>query len=147
MEWRSEHNYAIPSVICSFAVTPCDWSTKNERNLSTNQKRDRNSHDVLRISCACRRKHVFYALWLVDKKFAQRFQPIKQTNKQNKTNKQTNKTNEKKRQILLQEPMSRRIRLPYQAYVTAFIQVDLFSVYLFFSERKALPVSWQSDVK
>ena len=93
MEWRPEHNYAIPSVFCSFAVTPCDWSTKNERNLSTNQKRVRNNHDVLRISCACRRKHVFHALWLVDKQFAQRFQPIKQTNKQTK---QTNKQNKRK---------------------------------------------------
>ena len=53
----------------------------------------------------------------------------------------------RKRHILLQGPMSRRIQLPYQAYVTVFLQTDLFSVYLFFRERKAVPVQWQSDVK
>ena len=39
-----------------------------------------------------------------------------------------------------QEPMSRSVQLPYKAYVTAFLQTDLFLVYLFFCERKALPV-------
>ena len=42
--------------------------------------------------------------------------------------------------LLSQEPMSRSLQLPYEAYVTAFLQTDLFLVYLFFCERKAVPV-------
>ena len=45
-----------------------------------------------------------------------------------------------------QEPMSRSLQLPYEAYVTAFLQPDLFSVHLFFCERKAVPGQWRSDV-
>ena len=45
-----------------------------------------------------------------------------------------------------QEPMSRSLQLPYEAYVTAFLQTDLFLVHLFFCERKAVPVQWRSDV-
>ena len=37
-----------------------------------------------------------------------------------------------------QEPMSRSLQLLY--YVTAFLQTDLFLVYLFFCQRKAVPV-------
>ena len=33
------------------------------------------------------------------------------------------------------------------ADVTAFLQTDLFLVYLLFCERKAVPVKWRSDVK
>ena len=39
-----------------------------------------------------------------------------------------------------QEPMSRSLQLPYEAYVTAFLQTDLFLVHLFSCERKAVPV-------
>ena len=47
-----------------------------------------------------------------------------------------------------QEPMSRSMQLPYKAYVTAFLQTDLFLVHLkfFFFGRKAVPVQWLSDV-
>jgi len=45
-----------------------------------------------------------------------------------------------------QEPMSRTLQLPYLAYVTAFLQTDLFLEYVFFCERKAVPVQWRSDV-
>ena len=37
-----------------------------------------------------------------------------------------------------QELMSRSMQLPYKAYVTSFLQTDLFLVYLFFCERKAI---------
>ena len=47
---------------------------------------------------------------------------------------------------LWQEPMSRSLQLPYEAYVTAFLQTDLFLVHFFFSERKAITVQWPSDV-
>ena len=39
-----------------------------------------------------------------------------------------------------QEPMSRSLQLPYKAYITAFLQTDLFLEYLFFCERKSVPV-------
>ena len=39
-----------------------------------------------------------------------------------------------------QEPMSRNMQLPYKAYVTAFLQTDLFLEFLFFC------VQWRSDV-
>ena len=42
--------------------------------------------------------------------------------------------------------MSRSLQLPYQAYVTAFSQTDLFLVHLFFCERKTVPVQWRGDV-
>ena len=42
--------------------------------------------------------------------------------------------------------MTRSMQLPYEAYVTAFLQTDLFLVDLFFCERKAVPVQWRSDV-
>ena len=45
------------------------------------------------------------------------------------------------------QPMSRRTQLPYQAYVTAFLQTDLFSKYLFFCERKAVPGQWRKGIK
>ena len=38
------------------------------------------------------------------------------------------------------EPMSRNVQLPYYAYVRAFLRIDLFLVYLFFCERKLVPV-------
>lgn len=38
------------------------------------------------------------------------------------------------------EPMSRNMQLPYYAYVRAFLQIDLFLAYLFFSKIKAVPV-------
>ena len=38
------------------------------------------------------------------------------------------------------------MQLPYYAYVTAFLQTDLFLVHLFFCERKAVPVQWRSDI-
>jgi len=41
--------------------------------------------------------------------------------------------------ITYQEPMSRSLQLPHQAYVTAFLQTDLFVVHLFFCEKKAVP--------
>ena len=41
---------------------------------------------------------------------------------------------------IAQEPMSRSLQLPYLAYVTAFLQTELFLVHLFFCERKAVPV-------
>ena len=42
--------------------------------------------------------------------------------------------------------MTKSTQLPYHAYVTAFLQTDLFLVHLFFCERKAVPVQWRSDV-
>ena len=48
--------------------------------------------------------------------------------------------------ISVQEPMSRSMQLPREAYVMAFLQTDLFLVYLFFCERKAVAVQWRSDV-
>ena len=48
--------------------------------------------------------------------------------------------------ILEQEPMSRSLQLPYLAYVTAFLQTDLFLVHLFFCEREVIPIQWHSDV-
>ena len=42
--------------------------------------------------------------------------------------------------LQIQEPMSRSLQIPYEAYVTAFLQTDLFLVHLFFCERKAVPV-------
>ena len=39
-----------------------------------------------------------------------------------------------------QEPMSRSMQLPHEAFVTALLQTDLFLGYLFFGERKAGPV-------
>ena len=45
-----------------------------------------------------------------------------------------------------QELISWSMQLPYWAYVTAFLQTDLFLVYLFFSKIKAVPLHWRSDV-
>ena len=42
--------------------------------------------------------------------------------------------------------MSMNLQLPYYDYVTAFLQTDLFLVYLFFCERKAVPVQWRIGV-
>ena len=39
-----------------------------------------------------------------------------------------------------QEPMTRSLQLPYWAYVTAFLQTDLFLDYLFRKKTKAVPV-------
>ena len=39
-----------------------------------------------------------------------------------------------------QEPMSRKMQLSYNAYITAFLQTGLFLVQLFFCEREAVPV-------
>ena len=36
--------------------------------------------------------------------------------------------------------MNRSLQLPYLAYVTAFLQTDLFLVHLFFCEREVVPV-------
>ena len=42
--------------------------------------------------------------------------------------------------------MSRSVQLLYLAYVTTFLQTDLFLAYLFFRERKTVPVQLRSDV-
>ena len=42
--------------------------------------------------------------------------------------------------------MTRSMQLPYQAYVTAFLQTDLFLVYPFFCEIKGVPAQGRSDV-
>ena len=45
-----------------------------------------------------------------------------------------------------QEPISWSMQLPYWAYVTAFLQTELFLAYLLFSKIKAGPLQWHSDV-
>ena len=42
--------------------------------------------------------------------------------------------------------MSRSMQLPHYAYATAFLQAGLFLEYLFYCERKAVPIQWRSDV-
>ena len=146
--------YAIPSVICSFATSPCDWSMKNARNLSTNQKRDRNGHGqcVLRIVVG-----------------RQKIRATLSTNKKQNKNKQKKKTEKrkmkiiynkketrqmkqkkeafsssflkKKRHILLQGPMSRRIQLPYQALMSRYFYRLIYFQYIFsFVTERHFPV-------
>ena len=38
------------------------------------------------------------------------------------------------------EPMSRSMQVAYKAFVKEFLQTNLLLVYLFFCERKAVPV-------
>ena len=42
--------------------------------------------------------------------------------------------------------MSRSMQLPYFVYVMAFSQTDLFLVYIFSYERKAVPIQLRDDV-
>ena len=42
--------------------------------------------------------------------------------------------------------MCRSMQLLYSAYAMAFLQTELFLLYLFFCDRKALPVLWRSGV-
>ena len=42
--------------------------------------------------------------------------------------------------------MSRSVQLLYLAYVTTYLQTDLFLAYLFFRERKTVSVQLRNDV-
>ena len=64
-----------------------------------------------------------------------------------KKKKKTKKKKKKKTNKLNQEPMTRSLQLPYWAYVTAFLQTDLFLDYLFRKKTKAVPVQWPYDVR